>query len=74
MKTEFQYIAFIELPVPAERKTKIWSCCNRKHGEELGKVMWNGQWRQYCYYPTCAAVYSAGCLNDITEFIKSVAR
>jgi hypothetical protein len=72
MKTEFQYLVFKELPVAPNRKTKEWSCDNRRYGEQLGVVKWNGQWRQYCYFPTCEAVYSAGCLNDIAEFIKSV--
>ena len=70
MKTEFEYIEFTELL--GTGKTKRFLCLNRRYKEALGEVKWHGAWRQYCYFPTVQAVYSAGCLNDITEFIKQL--
>jgi hypothetical protein len=70
MKTEYQYISFIKQPTTG--KTQRWSCQNRGSGVELGQVKWYGAWRQYCYFPTLVAIYSAGCLIDIKDFITQL--
>lgn len=72
MKLEYQYLLFVE--VERKAKTSVWSCRNKKSGAELGRVAWHGPWRQYCYFPTVQAVYSAGCLDDIADFIEQVKR
>ncbi len=66
---EYKYIHFYKLA--DNSKTSIWSCRNNKTNTELGKISWCPAWRQYCYYPNCEAVYSAGCLDDISDFIKT---
>lgn len=66
---EYKYLRFVEEPRPKGRKTGIWSCRNKSSNTELGVIRWNGHWRQYCYFPTVQAVYSAGCLMDIADFI-----
>jgi len=53
-------------------KTKIWSCRNNKSREQLGVIKWYGPWRSYCFFPTTPAIYSAGCLSDIADFIVKV--
>ena len=64
---------YIHFELFAEKpKTKVWKCINNTRGEELGIVKWNPTWRQYCYYPSCPAVYSKGCLDDISHFIKKI--
>jgi hypothetical protein len=78
MKTEFKYIAFKILE--EKPKTKVWLCYNKKSSANLGVIKWYTPWRQYCFCPkyndsfisTHYTVYSAGCLNDISEFIKSL--
>lgn len=70
MKTEYEYIYFERLP--ADTKTSRWSCRNLKSGGELGQVRWNGQWRQYCYFPCGDCVYSGGCLRDVAEFLAGL--
>ena len=70
MKTEYEYLLFTEQP--ALGKTTKWNCQNKRSGTVLGGIHWEGGWRQYCYYPTVAAVYSAGCLLDIANFIKQL--
>ena len=69
-KLEYEYLVFREKRKIG--KTSIWSCCNKRHGEELGEVKWYGAWRQYCYFPTVQAVYSSGCLDDIAKFMQSL--
>ena len=69
MKTDYEYLRFVERSRPPGLKTGIYSCRNRKSDTELGIVRWHGPWRQYCYVPTVQAVYSGGCLQDIAGFI-----
>lgn len=70
MKTRYKYIHFVKLRDC--KKTSVWSCRNNKSEDELGQIKWYGVWRQYCYFPTIQAVYNAGCLNDIREFINEL--
>lgn len=65
--TKYFYISFIL--VESTTKTNIYKCCNNKTGDTLGHVKWHGPWRQYCFMPYVASVYSSGCLKDIREFI-----
>ena len=70
MKTEYEYLKFVEVPV--KTKTRKFNCCNKKSGTVLGEVKWNGSWRQYCYFDAVLAVYSAGCMDDISHFCKQL--
>lgn len=68
MQTKYKYLVF-EKSAHQLPKTSVWECKNAKRGTVLGIVKWYSPWRQYCYFPTVQAVYSAGCLNDISHFI-----
>jgi len=68
--SEYKYIRFVEPEPKQPRKTSIWSCLNKKSNTELGTVRWYAPWRQYCFFNRVQAVYSAGCLDDISDFIK----
>jgi len=72
MKTEYEYLRFVEKSKPVNRKKGTYSCRNRKSNAEIGKVRWYGPWRQYCYFPTIQAAYSDGCLQDIADFIQCI--
>ena len=72
MKTEYDYLRFVEKPRPAGRKTGIYSCRNLKSDTELGVVRWHSPWRRYCYFGGVQAVYSGGCLQDIADFIAKL--
>ena len=69
--SEYKYVQFVE-EYPRKRiKTFIWSCQNKTSRTELGTVRWYAPWRQYCFFNRVQAVYSAGCLDDISDFIKN---
>lgn len=70
IKTQYKYIHFVQLP--HNGTTTKWSCRNINSGDELGIIKWHGAWRQYCYFSTDRAVYSKGCLQDISEFISAL--
>lgn len=65
MKT---YVLFDIEPRPSDRKTDVWDVRTAKVA--LGWISWYGPWRQYVYYPLPVTVYSAGCMDEITAFIK----
>lgn len=65
---KYKYIRFVK--TEDKEKTSVWSCRNIKQENELGIIKWHPAWRQYCYFPTIQAVYSAGCLFDIRHFIN----
>lgn len=71
MKTDFEFIMFRDASEYVTGKTKAWVCLNGRSGGALGSVRWHGPWRQHCFFPT-DAVFSAGCLRDIAEFLDSV--
>ncbi len=87
MKTQYQFIYFVKkadrplyphLEKPGQQpagnsRKAVWSCKNNRSGDELGKIRWYPAWRQYCFFPTRPAIYSAGCLKDIDRFISALA-
>ena len=66
----YKYIHFVV--VEEKPKTKVWSCRNNHSATELGRVAYYGPWRQYCFLPSEfeMLVFSAGCLDDISDFVK----
>ncbi len=71
MQTRYEYLVF-EKAAQQPPKTSSWECKNIRSGTMLGVVKWYGSWRQYCYFPTVQAVYSAGCLKDIADFLEQL--
>ena len=67
---KYKYIYFEK--IEDKKKTAVYSCRNIKCNLELGTVKWYPAWRQYCYFQTCSAVYSVGCLADINDFITGL--
>ena len=65
---KYKFISFIK--IEDKPKTSVYRVINNKSKNELGIIKWYSGWRQYCYFPTVQAVYSAGCLEDINDFIK----
>ena len=70
MRTEYVYLAFVK--VESTGKTEKYMCLNKKSAGQLGEVKWYGAWRQYCYFPLAQAVYSSGCLTDISDFLNQL--
>lgn len=50
------------------RKTGSWLV--RNGDNILGNISWYGPWRQYCFFPMEETVFSGGCLDDISAFLK----
>jgi hypothetical protein len=73
MKTEYQYLVFIKKD-NTSGKTMIFECRNKRSYTILGIVKWYVSWKQYCYFPEMFldVVYSAGCFDDISNFIKQL--
>ena len=71
MKTEFKHIKFKKCHDTG--KTSRWACYNNSDAMPyLGSVQWYSSWRQYCFLPADETVFSGGCLDDITTFMKEL--
>jgi hypothetical protein len=63
-----EYLIFDEVRVTT--KTRQWSVSSKSSGAVLGWIKWYGPWRQFVFVPY-DAVFNAGCLNDVQDFLKS---
>lgn len=63
------YLSFIEIPNQT-RKTKRWNVSNSQNGSQLGVIVFSGAWRKYVIQFNDAALFDAGCLEEITNFLK----
>lgn len=70
MKTHYKHIYFEEYEMP-RRKTKSFVCRNMSE-VHLGVVKWHAGWRQYCFFPAEACVFSKSCLEDVNHFITQL--
>lgn len=80
MKTHYEHIMFRKVPRKKQerRVTDIWQCYTQPKERggimyPLGTVKWMPQWRQYCFFPPfdgLVTIFSAGCLQDIQDFLK----
>ncbi len=64
-----KYIEFQKMPRIKGRTTDRWSVVNKKHSIILGRIEWYSPWRQYIFTCLPDCVFSAGCFQDICEFI-----
>src|SRR5690348_2002839 len=71
MDSYTEYLVFKQDFLPG-LKTGVWVVNSCNHGFRLGVIKWNGQWRQYTFFPEYDTVWSAGCLRDLANFIESV--
>jgi hypothetical protein len=62
-----KYIDFY--PNVSNKRTLVWSVNSLSSTELLGWVKWYAPWRQYCFFPEDGTTYSAGCLEEINDFI-----
>ena len=69
----YKYLTFVEVD-NLKGTTRKFECKNNNSQTVLGIVKWYAPWRQYCYFDERAAVYSAGCLDDVADFLREVNR
>ena len=63
-----KYLTVQKVDVP-ERVTDVWQVFGTT--DVLGRVEWSGRWRQYVFTPMKGTIYNAGCLDDISAFLKA---
>jgi hypothetical protein len=52
-----------------EKKTKTWWVIGHEH--RLGYVKWYSPWRRYVFFPQEGDLFDAGCLVEISNFLRS---
>ena len=68
----YQYIEVRHLLSSKSGKTHTWTVLNRSGGYGLGYIEYRTGWRQYVFMPHEETEYSAGCLDDISAFMKEM--
>lgn len=71
---ETEYLEFHRMRRALDHRTQryavVKSAVNSYDMEILGWVHWYGAWRQYCFYPADGTLWSGGCLEDVTAFLR----
>jgi len=67
---KYKYIEF-----HGGKDAKLYACVNSKQQAILGWIRYYSQWRSWTYWPSGGmVVLSAGCLNDIADFLKRLSK
>ena len=67
--TYYKFLKFVM--VEQKPKTKVYEVYNTRYGALLGVVKWYGPWRRYCFWPQANCIFSAGCMEDVAQFINN---
>ena len=64
---------YVEFKLAKQKpKTNVYSVLSKAYGDILGIIKWYPNWRQYCFFPEDATVWSKGCLEEINDFIEEI--
>lgn len=53
-------------------KTVVVGVYSKRDRNLLGTVKWYPSWRQYTFFPESYTLWSAGCLEDIINYIREL--
>jgi hypothetical protein len=71
-----KYLVFVGLDYlngkSLKKKTSTIGVFHRGTVERLGIIEWYSPWRQYIFSPDDDTLYSAECLQDISNFISKM--
>jgi len=70
METNEKYIEFRQ--IGAKPRTKVYGVFSLRHGTLLGRVFWYGPWRSYVFAAEPDTVWSAGCLDTVSSFLRDL--
>ena len=69
-----EYLDFPPKPRPPGTTTDRFAVVARRTGEPLGEIRYWPAWRQFVFEPACfplnSTIWSAGCLDQISAFLK----
>ena len=68
----YEFFRIIKLYRHPGRKTDIFVVENRRTGDTLGRILWYGAWRQYCFEAEPGAIWSASCLAELVLFLDKL--
>ena len=68
-----KWIEFTDITNPVlQYKTKMYGVDNKETNERIGIIKWDGEFRQYAFFPHDNTVYEKTCLKDISEFLQKL--
>ena len=69
--SEPKYIRFEKDTKQVAGHAAYW-IINKRSGDILGRILWYAPWRNYIAEFSETAAWSAGCLDDVSAFIKGL--
>lgn len=69
-QVEYRWLTFVLIRKGG--KTNVYFVKNKTQDLPLGEIMWNAQWRKYCFYPSAGTVFDSECLKDVCHFTSKL--
>ena len=68
--TDYKYIRIEEAGI--EHKRQLYMVRNLKSNGIIGRISFYPRWRGFVFEPMAATVFTPGCLDDISSFIRAI--
>lgn len=68
---KYKYITIRHTSTDAKTNRPEYTVTNTKHGDVLGDILYNAQWRRYTFAPDFATEFSSDCHRDIADFMDN---
>jgi len=65
-----EYVEFIL--AQKKPKTNVYWVISKSDGGILGRILWDGPWRQYIFRASPNTIWSSGCLKQVCDFIDEL--
>lgn len=66
------WLEFIPMTTPPNRKTSIFKVRNQVNGSHAGMIYWYGGFRKYVFEPSSESFFDANCLREISAFLDEL--
>lgn len=72
LKLDYEYFTVKPMPQNPKRKTRDYFIVSKSNGVVLGDIQFTNTWRQHTLIARSQVIWSDGCLDDVSEFLKQL--
>ena len=75
LKTRYKYIHFEQRDdtfLAAFHDLPVYLVVTNKESKYLGTIQWFEPWKEFCFFPCTATLWSKECLSDIIDFFEQL--
>ena len=66
-----EYLKFVLLDKPVNRKTNTWMVAPKFGTSNLGEIKFHPAWRRFCFFPFPARLFDKDCLRSVADFCEA---